>query len=81
MHETLRTLGREHEYTKVMGKISSLGFAIPIVLMVTVPFLVSISYKLPFIISVITDTIGLIAALALKVPPYHTRKGRRGALN
>lgn len=69
MHDTLRALGREKDYAAVMGKISSLGFAIPIVLMVTVPFLVSISYAAPFIISLITDTIGLIAALLLKVPP------------
>ena len=69
MHDTLRVLGREDDYAQVMGKISSIGFAVPIVLMVTVPFLVSISWKLPFIISMITDTIGLVAALLLKVPP------------
>src|SRR3989344_3349293 len=45
MHETLRGLKREKEYAKVMGKISSIGFAIPIVFMVLTPFLVSISFK------------------------------------
>lgn len=74
MHETLRGLKREDDYTEVMGKIGSIGFAVPIVFMMTVPFLTSISYKLPFIISLATDAIGLGAALSLavpKVPPEH----------
>lgn len=74
MHETLRGLKREDDYTEVMGKIGSIGFAVPIVFMMTVPFLTSISYKLPFIISLVTDAIGLGAALSLavpKVPPEH----------
>jgi hypothetical protein len=69
MHETLRALGREKEYSKVMGKASSLGFAIPIVLMVLVPFLVEINYKLPFLIGLILDSIGLIASFFLIKPP------------
>lgn len=68
MHETLRGLKREDEYTSIMGKIGSVGFAVPIVFMMGIPFLVSISYKLPFIISLITDCIGLIAALLLVAP-------------
>jgi MFS family permease len=69
MHETLQGLKREHEYSKVMGKISSIGFAVPIIFIVLVPFLVSISYKVPFLIALIIDTIGLLAAISLTVPP------------
>lgn len=69
MHETLRALGREKEYSKVMGKASSLGFAIPVVLMVLVPFLVDISYKLPFLVGLILDAIGLIVSFSLIKPP------------
>lgn len=69
IHETLRGLKREHEYTKVMGKISSIGFAVPIVFMVLVPFLVSVNYKMPFIIALVIDIIGLLAAISLVVPP------------
>lgn len=68
MHETLRGLGRDHEYAKVMGKISAIGFAVPVIFMVITPFLVNISYKLPFVASLVTDTIGLIAVLLLVVP-------------
>jgi len=38
MHETLRGLNREKEYSKVMGKVSAIGFAVPIPLMVLTPF-------------------------------------------
>lgn len=74
MHETLRGLKREDDYTEIMGKIGSIGFAVPIVFMMTIPFLTSVSYKLPFIISLVTDAIGLFAALSLvapKVSPEH----------
>lgn len=68
MHETLRGLKREHEYVKIMGKASSIGFAVPIVFMVLIPFLVSVSYKTPFIIALIIDTIGLLTVISLAVP-------------
>jgi MFS family permease len=68
MHETLRGLGREHEYTSVMGRVASVGFAVPIVFMVFVPFLVGISYKLPFVVSLVMDLLGFVAALSLTAP-------------
>jgi MFS family permease len=69
MHETLRALGREDDYARVMGKASSIGFAVPIVFMVLVPFLVSVSYRAPFAIALIIDIIGICAALVLMKPP------------
>jgi MFS family permease len=68
MHETLRALGRENEYTKVIGKATSIGFAVPILLTAAIPFLVAISYKIPFIIALVFDVIGLWAAHALVKP-------------
>lgn len=69
MHETLQGLKREHDYARVMGKISSIGFAVPIIFMVLVPFLVSVSYKTPFLIALVIDVIGLLAAISLVIPP------------
>ncbi len=69
MHETMRALKREDDYTRVMGKLSSIGFAVPIGFMVLVPFLVAESFKLPFVIGLVVDLVGLIAALSLAVPP------------
>lgn len=68
MHETLRGLGREKDYARVMGKVSSIGFAVPIILMVLTPFLVSISFKTPFLIALIIDIIGIFVALSLVSP-------------
>jgi hypothetical protein len=68
MHETLRALGRENEYTKVIGKASSIGFAVPILLTASIPFLVPISYKIPFLIALVVDLIGFLAAVALVRP-------------
>lgn len=69
MHETLRALNREDEYTAVIGKSSAIGFAVPIVLMATIPFLVEISYKLPFLIALVVDAIGFVVACTLTRPP------------
>jgi len=68
MHETLRALKREQDYPSVMGKISSIGFAVPIVFTVLIPFLVEVSYKAPFLIALIIDLIGLLAAISLTIP-------------
>ncbi len=69
MHETLRGLKRENEYAKVMGKVGSIGFAVPIVLTVLIPFLVSISFKVPFLVALVVDVVGILAALLLVTPP------------
>lgn len=68
MHETLRGLGREGEYRTIMGKASAIGFAVPAVMAALVPFFVGISYKIPFLIALILDAIGLLAAIYLVRP-------------
>lgn len=68
MHETMRELGRGDEYTAVMGKVSSIGFFIPAIMAAIVPFSVSISYKIPFIIMFGLDVVGFIMALSLVRP-------------
>ncbi len=74
MHETLTALGREKEFNTIMGKIRSIGFFVPILLMTLIPFLVSISYKLPFLISLFTDFIGLITAISFVSPKIKPEK-------
>ncbi|HED36671.1 MAG TPA: MFS transporter, partial [Ignavibacteria bacterium] len=68
MHETLRGLKREKDYVRIMGKISSIGFAVPIIFMVLIPFLVSISFKIPFLIALIFDVIGILVAVSFVTP-------------
>ncbi|OGZ10674.1 MAG: hypothetical protein A3D67_02275 [Candidatus Lloydbacteria bacterium RIFCSPHIGHO2_02_FULL_51_22] len=69
IHETLRGLKRTHEYTKVMGKISAIGFAVPVIFATLAPFLITMSYKAPFVLGFIVDMVGLLAALSLARPP------------
>lgn len=68
IHETLRGLRRENDYAQVMGKVGAIGFAVPIVLTVITPFLVSVSFKTPFLIALIIDLIGVLVALSLTTP-------------
>ncbi|MFT7645181.1 MAG: hypothetical protein ACI9BF_000855 [Candidatus Paceibacteria bacterium] len=68
MHETLKGLGREGQYTEIMGKVHSAGFAVPIFLAVLAPFLIQFGYQAPFILSLIVDLIGLLAAISLVKP-------------
>lgn len=68
MHETLRGLKREDDYAEVMGKIRSIGFAIPAVIAMAVPFLVVYSFKLPFLVGLIFDVVGLLIAASFIAP-------------
>jgi hypothetical protein len=68
MHETLRSVGKENEYGKIMGKSKFLGFAIPLLISSTVPFLMAINVKLPFIVGLIMDLLGLIVSLSFVSP-------------
>jgi len=69
MHETLLALGRDKEYSKIMGKANSIGFAVPIVFIVLVPFLTDISYKVAFSVPLILDLVGFIAVSLFVEPP------------
>lgn len=71
MHETLTALGRDHEYTKIIGRIRGIGFAIPAMITMTLPFLVTIHLKAPFVVALIIDLIGLFVALSYVTPPVH----------
>ena len=68
MHETLRALGKEDRYAHIIGRARSIGFAIPALVTVAVPFLVPISYRLPFIVALVIDLIGLVTVLSLVKP-------------
>ncbi len=68
MHETLQALGREDDYARVTGKISAIGFAIPITLTVLIPFLVAIDIKLPFLVVLVTDFIALLVSFTFVKP-------------
>lgn len=81
MYETFQALKRGKDFTKIMGKISSLGFLIPVVLTIIIPFLVNISYKLPFAISLFFDVIALKIAISLRAPDVIQKSLQKFSLN
>ncbi|NQV11948.1 MFS transporter [Candidatus Uhrbacteria bacterium] len=68
MHDTLRALKRDNKFSHIMGKLGSIGYAVPIVFIMTVPFLTQISFKIPFLIMIVLDLIGLAAAVSFTSP-------------
>lgn len=68
MHETLEGLGRADRYTEIMGKIRSISFVVPLILTILVPFMVNVSFKLPFLVALIIDVVGLLIAVSFVVP-------------
>ena len=69
MHETIRALGREEEYNTIMGKIVSIGFFVPAILAALIPFTVALSYKVPFLIALVLDLVGVLVSFSLIRPP------------
>ena len=66
MHDTLKALGKDNEYSKIMGKAASIGHAVPIVFMIIAPMMIEISYKMPFAFALFLDIIGLLAVISLR---------------
>jgi len=68
MHETLSELKMDKKYSQIMGKMNSIGFAVPIIFIFTIPFLTNINFRVAFIIPLILDVIGLLAIISLYQP-------------
>lgn len=71
MHETLLSLGKESEYSKIMGKAQSYGLLGNIVLVSLVPLTYSIYPTLPFILGFICLCISFLLVLSFKDPSVH----------
>ncbi len=69
MHDTIRAIKREKEYTKIMSKISAYVSLLSGILIILLPLLTIKSMLLPFKICLIIDIIGLIAVIILLQPP------------
>lgn len=69
MHNTLMALGKDKQYAAIMGKIRSVGFAIPIIIIITLSTIAESSFKIAFVIAFIIDIIGLVTVLFMKNPP------------
>lgn len=67
-HETLDDIKKGDQFSKIYGRVKSLGFVIPIPLIILMPFLAEVSFKLPFLLAALIDSIGLISAMSLTQP-------------
>lgn len=67
MHDTLKALKRDNEYSKVMGRAQSYGLLANVVLIALVPATYAIDTRLPFIIGFFS----LVAMLYLTISFHH----------
>lgn len=68
IHDTLKALGREKEYSKVLGRAQTYGLLGNVVLMVAVPATYAINTSLPFILGTISLVIMTVLVASFKVP-------------
>jgi len=64
--ETLILLGRESEFTSILGKIKSNGFIASILAIVAVAFMSEVNYRYAFTIVFVLDCIGLLMTIMLR---------------
>ncbi|MCA9352080.1 MFS transporter [Patescibacteria group bacterium] len=67
--ETLDHLGKGEQYSRISGKIRSIGFSIPVIFILLLPILAEESYRLAFLVALVIDVIGLITACYLTPVP------------
>ena len=68
MHDTLVALGKEQEYSKVMGRAQSYGLIGNVVLISLIPATYSINHNLPFAIGFVSLLIMLWLAVSFTYP-------------
>lgn len=74
MHDTLVALGKEKEYSKVMGRAQSYGLIGNVVLITLVPATYAINQRLPFILGFISLLMMVWLAASFTYPTDHNDK-------
>ena len=69
LQETLQSLGISKRYSEIAGRLRSLGFAVPIVFILGLPFIAeNYGFTLAFIAAAVIDLIGLIVIISMHQP-------------
>lgn len=77
MHDTLEALGKENEYSKVMGRAQSYGLIGNVVLISLIPATYAINNNLPFAIGFVSLLIMLWLAISFTYPKHESEvKGK-----
>ncbi|MFT7328392.1 MAG: MFS family permease [Crocinitomicaceae bacterium] len=70
--ETLESLGISERYSEIAGKLRSLGFAVPIIFILSLPVIAeNYGFATAFIFSAVIDLIGLFVTISMKQPIIH----------
>ena len=80
MHDTLVALGKEKEYSKVMGRSQSYGLIGNVVLLIAVPATYAINKNIPFYLGFASLLIMLFLAISFTYPPRKTFKKNQNPL-
>ncbi len=68
MHDTLKVLKRDHEYSKVMGRAQSYGLIGNVVLIALIPATYAINTNLPFLIGFVSLLVMLWLVISFQYP-------------
>lgn len=68
MQETLLALGRQKEYSKLLGRVKSITWIISAALLAVIPALAGINFRLPLLAGLVFDILGLLVVLSFVEP-------------
>jgi MFS family permease len=68
IHETLTALNKKDRYAEIEGKMRSIGFAVPIILILLLAVIAETNFRLAFGVMLIIDIIALFVAVSLVNP-------------
>ncbi len=77
IHETLTALNKEDRYAEIEGKMRSIGFAVPIILILLLAVIAETNFRLAFGVMLIVDIIALFVAVALANPNVKESKSKK----
>jgi hypothetical protein len=74
MHDTLTALGKGKKYASIMGKASSIGYAVPIIFIIVLAFVAQSDFRLAFVVALLIDIVGLVAVFLMNSPSRESHK-------
>ncbi|MCL2037878.1 MFS transporter [Candidatus Saccharibacteria bacterium] len=80
LHDTLKELGRERSYTKIVGRSQTMGLVGNAILVTLVPLTYSIDPRLPFLLGFLSLGMLLILALNFEYPKVEKKITVRGPI-
>lgn len=75
--DTLTYIGKESQFSSIMGKIKSIGYFVPVLFIVGLPVIAQYyGYQLALVVAFGIDCIGLVAVMSLQNPPKEKSVGK-----